>query len=108
MVVSPVWRLAPAMLLAASIARPAQLASPTKSSTPHVTLRLVSEESAVAPGQTFSVGVDFRLDPGWHIYWLNAGDSGQPPGVTWNAPSGVEVGPLEWPRPTRIVDSDTI
>src|ERR1700730_7570588 len=74
----------------------------------HLKVRLVSEASAVAPGRTFWIGLDFALDPGWHIYWVNAGDSGQPPRVTWTAPAGYDVGPLECPQPVRIVDSETI
>ena len=53
-------------------------------------------------GERGQIG-DFELDPGWHVYWVNAGDSGQPPRVTWVAPAGYEVGPLAWPQPTRIV-----
>src|SRR5438552_2825597 len=71
----------------------------------HLDVRLVSEASAIAPGQKFWIGLDFALDPGWHIYWLNAGDSGQPPRVIWTTPVGYTVGSIEWPQPGRIVDS---
>src|SRR5580704_12617562 len=74
----------------------------------HLRVRLVSEASAVAPTHRFWIGLDFALDPGWHVYWVNAGDSGQPPRATWTAPAGYEIGPLEWPQPTRILDSETI
>src|SRR5712692_6467729 len=74
----------------------------------HLKVGLVSEASAVAPGQTFWIGLDFALDPGWHVYWVNAGDSGQPPRVTWTAPAGYTIGSIEWPQPGRIVDSPTI
>jgi thiol:disulfide interchange protein DsbD len=68
-------------------------------------LRLVSEAASVAPGRQTSIGLDFTLDPGWHIYWVNAGDSGQPPRVRWTTAPGATVGALQWPQPMRIVDS---
>lgn len=94
-------------LVAPALASSAQLLVPDVAAA-HLRVRLVSEASAVAPGQKAWVGLAFALEPGWHIYWVNAGDSGQPPRVTWQAPAGYEVGPLEWPQPSRIVDSPTI
>ena len=95
------------VLCLVATATPAQLTD--RVTTPaHLKVRLVSEASAVAPGQTFWIGLDFALEPEWHIYWINAGDSGQPPRVTWSAPAGYTVGSIEWPQPGRIVDSPTI
>jgi DsbC/DsbD-like thiol-disulfide interchange protein len=95
------------VLCAAGTAAPAQLSS--RAVVPgHLSVGLVSEASAVAPGHKFWIGLDFALDPGWHIYWINAGDSGQAPRATWTAPAGYKIGPLEWPLPARIVDSETI
>lgn len=94
-------------LAAPALASPAQLPGGDAVAA-HLKVRLVSEASAVAPGQTAWLGLDFALDPGWHIYWVNAGDSGEPPRVTWKAPTGYGIGPLEWPEPSRIADSPTI
>ncbi len=47
-------------------------------------------------------GLLFHLDPGWHIYWQNAGDSGEPPKVEWHLPPGFRAGAIEWPAPKRI------
>lgn len=49
-------------------------------------------------------GLRFQLDRGWHIYWTNPGDSGEPPKVTWHLPSGVQAGDLQFPAPHRIAD----
>ena len=70
----------------------------------HLTLNLVSEQSAIVPGQEFSVALHFALDPGWHLYWVNPGDSGEPPRVEWKLPAGFSAGALEWPAPRRIND----
>src|SRR5690348_10532191 len=50
------------------------------------------------------IGLRFQLDPGWHIYWINPGDSGEPPKVTWHLPSGFQAGDLQFPAPHRIAD----
>ena len=40
------------------------------------------------PGDTIDVGVKFQMDKGWHIYWINPGDSGQAPEFAWGLPGG--------------------
>jgi DsbC/DsbD-like thiol-disulfide interchange protein len=42
------------------------------------------------------------LDPGWHIYWQNPGDAGEPPRVQWELPPGYISGPILWPQPVRF------
>ena len=70
--------------------------------TPQVTVELMGESPA--PGQgTITVGLCFRPEPGWHIYWSNPGDSGMPPSVSWELPPGFTAGPLQYPFPERIL-----
>ncbi|HEX3094552.1 MAG TPA: protein-disulfide reductase DsbD domain-containing protein, partial [Candidatus Angelobacter sp.] len=45
------------------------------------------------------------LEPGWHIYWINPGDSGQPPSFKWQLPPGFSAGEIQWPRPERMQSS---
>lgn len=68
----------------------------------HTHLRLISEQNAVFPGKVFWVGVDFKLDKGWHVYWKNPGDSGMPPKLTWIVPLDITVGDTHWPYPKTI------
>ncbi|WP_242467576.1 protein-disulfide reductase DsbD family protein [Thiocapsa imhoffii] len=70
--------------------------------TDHVTLRLVAERTQVAPGSQVTLALVFEIAPGWHTYWRNPGDSGEPPRVTWTLPEGVSIGPMQWPRPELI------
>lgn len=58
--------------------------------------------SEIYPGQSFTAGIDFKIAPGWHIYWQNAGDSGEPPSVAWSLPKGVTAGQLQFPAPQRL------
>jgi thiol:disulfide interchange protein DsbD len=69
---------------------------------PRVRVDLVSELRAVAPGATFWVGLRQRIAPGWHTYWVNPGDSGEPMTIEWQLPPGFSAGPLVWPHPHRI------
>ena len=51
-----------------------------------------------APGTTM-VAVRFRIEPKWHIYWKNPGESGTPPEIRITGPEGLVAGPILWPRP---------
>lgn len=68
----------------------------------HAKIQLVSEEKSVRPSGPFWVGILFQLDPGWHIYWKNPGDSGEPPKIEWRLPPGFRAGPIRWPRPILL------
>jgi thiol:disulfide interchange protein DsbD len=59
-------------------------------------------ESPVRPGHKLWVGVLFDLEPGWHIYWQNPGDSGEPPKIQWKLPAGYHGGEILWPRPVLL------
>jgi DsbC/DsbD-like thiol-disulfide interchange protein len=69
---------------------------------------LVSEQDAVVPGKQFWLGLKFDLDPGWHIYWVNAGDSGEPPKVEWHMPQGFRASDIQWPYPERLKSSSFV
>ncbi len=44
------------------------------------------------------VAVLIDLDPGWHTYWRNPGDTGLPTRLDWQI-DGAEVGAILWPTP---------
>jgi DsbC/DsbD-like thiol-disulfide interchange protein len=69
---------------------------------PHGTLELVAENQSIAAGHDFDLGLHFELEKGWHIYWVNPGDSGEPPRVKWQLQEGVTAGALQWPTPRRL------
>ncbi len=72
---------------------------------PRVEAALLVDVSQVQPGDRFQVGVRFRMDPGWHVYWKNPGDSGLSTEVTWDTP-GTTVGELQWPFPATFRTPD--
>lgn len=58
--------------------------------------------AAAIPGAGMPVVLRLQLRPGWHTYWRNPGDSGEPASVTVRV-SGHEIsGPDAWPVPERI------
>src|SRR5215475_3066699 len=73
-----------------------------KGGPPRVTVRLISDAASIEPGSTFWVGLRERIAPGWHTYWINPGDSGEPPSIEWKLPEGFGAGPIVWPRPERL------
>lgn len=71
--------------------------------TPQLTVQLLADPVPLAAGRPFTVALHFRLQPHWHLYWSNPGDSGLPPSVDWILPPGFTVGPLQFPLPTKIL-----
>ena len=69
------------------------------SASKHVQVELVPEVESIRPGQPFNVGLLLRMDPEWHTYWKNPGDSGLPTRLTWTLPEGFQAGPIAWPFP---------
>jgi thiol:disulfide interchange protein DsbD len=68
------------------------------------TVTLVSETDSVAPGKDFRLGLNFKLAPGWHIYWSNPGDAGQAPVLDLTLPADTMAGPLQFPTPVRVAE----
>ncbi len=70
--------------------------------TDHVKAELVVRNSVTAPGDATDIAIGHRLEPGWHTYWLNPGDSGEPPIVEFDLAAGGEAGELRFPAPERL------
>jgi thiol:disulfide interchange protein DsbD len=70
--------------------------------TDNVKAHLVSEVSAIAPGQSFWVALEFNIRDGWHTYWRNPGDSGQATTLKWQLPPGFTSGDIVWATPHRF------
>ncbi|HEY8019638.1 MAG TPA: protein-disulfide reductase DsbD domain-containing protein [Thermoanaerobaculia bacterium] len=67
-------------------------------------LRLVTPYRAAPAAGEARLGVEFRTEPGWHVYWKNSGDAGYPPTVRWSG-DGLAKGSvpeLLWPAPERF------
>jgi DsbC/DsbD-like thiol-disulfide interchange protein len=67
-----------------------------------VALSLIADRAAVVPGQPVTLAARFDIDPEWHIYWENPGESGLATEVTFEAPAGFEVGAVRYPGPVAF------
>ncbi|MDR3772304.1 MAG: protein-disulfide reductase DsbD family protein, partial [Terracidiphilus sp.] len=69
---------------------------------PHVHVQLLAPGAHLYRLEGGDVGLYFKLEPGWHVYWKNPGDAGEPPHIKWTLPNGVTAGPLQFPPPKRL------
>src|SRR5262249_14071294 len=72
----------------------------------HTEARLILGDESARPGDTVLAGVQLHMDTRWHTYWKNSGDSGMPTTITWQFPSGLTAGPIQWPVPQKLVEKD--
>ena len=96
--IRPFLALAVSALLLAPIPAPAQGFGATR----HIEAEIISETATPAPGQRVRIAFMLRAEPGWHGYWLNPGDSGAPPSVSWTLPEGATGGDLRHPAPKAL------
>lgn len=68
----------------------------------HAKVSLIAENNSWQAGKTALIGVLFDLEKGWHIYWVNPGDSGEPPKIQWQLPAGFQAKEIRWPTPVRL------
>jgi suppressor for copper-sensitivity B len=65
-------------------------------------VRLISEAAVASRDGELRLGLHFRLDPGWHVYWKNSGDAGYPPTVAFAPAPGLGAIDLLYPAPQRF------
>jgi thiol:disulfide interchange protein len=87
------------VLLAAALPAPALS---NAADVPHLHVQLVFPEAQLWPNGSDRAGLYFKLEPGWHVYWQNPGDSGEPPQIRWTLPEGVAAVPMQFPAPKRL------
>ena len=68
----------------------------------HLTVELTSLTPQLAPGGHTTAGLILTIEEHWHVYWINAGDSGEPPSIKWTLPKGITAGPMQFPPPQRL------
>ena len=64
--------------------------------------RLVSATTAVGDASSIEAGLEFKLKPGWKVYWRSPGDAGLPPVLDFSASGDVTDHHLDFPAPTRF------
>ena len=64
----------------------------------HLAAELISDSGTIAPAGKSRVALALTLEPGWHVYWVYAGDSGEPLAADWSVHSGFPLGRCSIPR----------
>ena len=68
----------------------------------HTSVRMVSEYQAIDGKTPFWLLIEFKIQPQWHTYWRNPGDSGLAPRFTLNMPEGFKASSVDFLAPKRI------
>jgi thiol:disulfide interchange protein len=68
----------------------------------NVKVEVILEHSQLNANQENWALFRFKLREGWHIYWLNPGDSGLKTQLTFDLPQGVQLDQLIFSAPERI------
>ena len=59
---------------------------------------IFSDIQKIKPGSSGWLIIEVEVEPGWHMYWKNAGQSGYPTTIEWDS-KGVSFEPLRFPSP---------
>ena len=89
-----------ALTVALSATLPIYAAS-SSADLPHVHVQLIAPDAQFHPGVN-KAGLYFKLESGWHVYWKNPGDAGEPPRIKWTLPQGITAGAIQYPIPKRL------
>src|SRR3569833_1760696 len=91
-------------IIALAVALTASLplfAASSSADLPHVHVQLIMPNAQLHPGAN-NAGLYFKLESGWHVYWKNPGDAGEPPRIKWTLPQGITAGAIQYPIPKRL------
>jgi len=88
-------------LSAALIASLPLFAASSSADLPHVHVQLIAPDAQLHPGAN-NAGLYFKLESGWHVYWKNPGDAGEPPRIKWTLPQEITAGAIHYPIPKRL------
>ncbi len=70
--------------------------------------KLISETTALVPGQNGTLGIKITNAPKWHTYWVNPGDSGTPLRLQFKNAPGITVERVLFPIPERELSGPLI
>jgi len=70
--------------------------------TDYTSIRLISAATAVGEEKSLTLGLQFKMQPGWKIYWRSPGDAGYPPSLDWTGSGNLKSAVIQWPLPHRF------
>lgn len=80
------------------------------SDTDHAKVRLISATNGTGDQADLSLGLHFKMDKGWKVYWRTPGDAGFPPNLDWTITDNFKNATIHWPAPERfsVLGIDTL
>ena len=104
------FRACCAALVFACAAVAAALAAPGQSRaaagpwmiTDQAAVRLIAANAGAEGEESLSLGLQFKMEPGWKIYWRSPGAAGFPPSVDWSGSENLAGVETHWPLPHRF------
>ncbi len=67
-------------------------------------VRLIAGDTDFAASNSFFVGVQIQLEPGWKTYWRSPGETGVPPVFDWSGSRNLKDTRQLWPAPGTYRD----
>ena len=58
--------------------------------------------------EKFYLGLEFKLEPGWKIYWRQPGDSGMPPTLYYKDSVNLKSIEFKWPFPIKEYEAENL
>ena len=70
--------------------------------TDQTAVRLIAAATTTGTSEAVTLGLQFRMEEGWKIYWRTPGDAGFPPQLDFSDSSNLAAAHLSWPAPVRF------
>lgn len=64
--------------------------------------RIVTASDAAGSSKKIDAGLEFKLEPGWKVYWRSPGDAGLPPVLDFSSSPAIRAHKLDFPAPIRF------
>ena len=67
-----------------------------------LSLELISSVKSINNKSNLYLGLYFKLDPGWKIYWKYPGKARYPPDIDWKDSNNIKNLEILWPKPKKF------
>ena len=68
----------------------------------NVSIEVISSVNSIYKENNLYLGLYFKLDPGWKIYWKYPGKAGYPPDIDWVKSKNIKDLKILWPKPEEF------
>ena len=68
----------------------------------NVSIEVISSVNSIYKENNLYLGLYFKLDPGWKIYWKYPGKAGYPPNIDWSKSKNIKDLEILWPKPEKF------